>query len=441
MNAGKYRLPRPQGNGKPVVVEGARSAFVKSFGVFEDCDTLELFSRTLDGLLRKVNIDPIELDEIIAGAVIPQTKNPNVARDSALNLGLPHHIHGYNLNRACTSSLQSIADASKTIAFGHPHLILAGGVECLSDVPIVYSREARKMMVKLSKARSTSAKLQILTSRHAKYWLPKPPALSEPMTGLTMGEHAEIMAQKKEISREEQDQFAANSHAKASSAIEKGYLEQEIVPIWASPNYEACIDTDNIVRSDTSAEALAKLKPAFDRKYGTLTAGNSSPLTDGAAITLIGDEQRCLDLGLRPKARIIDFDFVALDPNDQLLIGPAITIPRILAKNGLKIEDIHRFEIHEAFAAQVLSCLRSMESDKFCEKHFGVSKAFGTIPQDRLNVNGGAIAIGHPFGATGSRLVNSLTNELHRSKGKFGLIAICAAGGMAASMLIETIEN
>lgn len=439
MNITKYRLPQSKGNGKPVVVDGARSAFVKSFGVFEDCDTLELFSRTLDGLLRKVDLDPIELDEVIAGAVIPQTKNPNVARDSIISLGLPNHIHGYNLNRACTSSLQSIADASKTISFGHPNLILAGGVECLSDVPIVYSKEARKMMVKLSKARSTSAKLQIIKSFSAKHWLPKPPSLSEPQTGLTMGQHAEIMAQKNFISRADQDELAADSHHKAQKAKENGVLAEEIIPIWATPKFDKCIDEDNIIRGDTSAEALAKLRPAFDKKYGTLTAGNSSPLTDGASITLIGDEERIKGLGLTARSRIVDFDFVAIDPKDQLLIGPAITIPRILTKNGLTLGDIDRFEIHEAFAAQVLSCIRSMESDKFCEQYFGTSKAFGSVPFDKLNVNGGAIAIGHPFGATGSRLVNSVTNELHRSDGRYGLIAICAAGGMAASMLIERI--
>lgn len=439
MKIKKYRLPQPKGNGKPVVVDGARSAFVKSFGVFEDCDTLELFSRTLDGLLRKVQVDPVEIDEIIAGAVIPQTKNPNVARDSILNLGLPNHIHGYNLNRACTSSLQSIADASKTINFGHPNLILAGGVECLSDVPIVYSKEARKMMVKLSKARSTSAKLQIVKSFSAKHWLPKPPSLSEPLTGLTMGQHAEIMAQKNDISRSDQDEFAASSHHKAFAAQEKGVLAEEIVPIWAAPKFEKCIAADNVIRGNTDKDQLAKLRPAFDKKYGTLTAGNSSPLTDGASITLIGDEQRVLELGLKAKARVVDFDFVAIDPKDQLLIGPAITIPRILNRNGLTIGDIDRFEIHEAFAAQVLSCIRSMESDKFCESYFGVSKAFGSVPMDKLNVNGGAIAIGHPFGATGSRLVNSLSNELIRSDSKYGLIAICAAGGMAASILLERI--
>ena len=435
----KYRSPSPSGNRKPVIIDGARSPFVKSFGVFEDCDTLELFSRTLDGLMRKIEFNPAEVDEIIVGAVIPQTKNPNIARDSILNLGLPKHIHGYNLNRACTSSLQSIVDAAKTISFGHPNITIAGGVEVLSDVPIVYSKEARKMMVKLSKARSTAGKLQIIKTFSAKHWLPKPPSLSEPLTGLTMGEHAELMAQKNGISRADQDEFAVQSHLKAATAQRSGIFDNEIVPIWASPKFEECIDKDNIVRPDSNLESLSKLRPAFDKKYGTLTAGNSSPLTDGASVTLIADEQRAESLGLKPKARIVDFDFVGIDPKDQLLIGPALTIPRILQRNKMLLDDIDRFEIHEAFAAQVLSCTRSMESDKFCEEYFGASKAFGTVPLDKLNVNGGAIAIGHPFGATGSRLVNTMINELHRCDGQFGLIAICAAGGMAGSILVERI--
>lgn len=290
MQVTKYRRAAPKGNGKPVVVDGARTAFVKSFGVFEDCDALELYSRAVDGLVRRLAIDPEELDEASCGVVVPQTKNANVARDAILNLGLPSHIHGVTLNRACTSSLQTVADAARSIAFGTPDLILAGGVECLSDVPIVYSREARKFLVKLSKARSAAAKLNLLKNFSAKAWLPKPPALSEPLTGFTMGEHGEMMAKLNRISREDQDHFAVESHKKAAHAQESGYFDQEVVPVWSTPRYDVCVDKDNIIRADTSLEALRGLKPAFDKKYGTLTAGNSSPLTDGASVCLVADE-------------------------------------------------------------------------------------------------------------------------------------------------------
>ncbi|MEZ4744114.1 MAG: thiolase family protein [Bdellovibrionota bacterium] len=433
----KYKMSYPSGNQVPVYIDGVRTPFVKSFGVFEETDGLELFSRTVDSLLRRTDIDPVEIDEIICGTVVPQIKNGNIARDAILNLGLPRHIHGYNLNRACTSSLQSVVNAAAGIKFGHHHLCLAGGVELLSDVPITYSKEARKFLLKVSKAKSTSARVQLLKDFNAKDWLPKPPALSEPLTGLTMGEHAEVMAKKNGISRLDQDKFAVNSHKKAAAAQEAGYFDEEIIPIWASTSYKECIERDNIIRKDTSLEAASELRPAFDKKYGSLTAANSSPLTDGASCTIIADEERAKNLGLKPKLKILDFDFVGVDPWDQLLIGPALTIPRLLRKNNLTVDNIDRFEIHEAFAAQVLSCTRSMASNEFCESYFGSTTAFGEIPEDKLNVNGGAIAIGHPFGATGTRLLATIANELIRSDKTLGVIAICAAGGMAGSLLVE----
>lgn len=438
MRTTNYRQRDREGNKVPVFVDGIRTAFVKSFGEFEDCDGLELYSRTVDALIRKTEIDPNEIDEISCGTVIPQTKNGNIARDSILNLGLPTHIHGYNLNRACTSSLQSSANAAMEVTFGHPSIVIAGGVEVLSDVPITYSKIAQKFLIKLSKAKTTAAKLNLLKDFHASAWLPKAPALAEPLTGLTMGQHGEVMAEINRISRADQDEFAVSSHNKAAAAQESGYFDEEIFAFWPTPNYKTCINKDNIIRSDSSLESAAKLKPAFDKKYGTLTAANSSPLTDGASAAIIGDEKVVRNLGLKPKLRIIDFDFVGVNPWEQLLIGPAVTIPRILQRNNLSINDIDRYEIHEAFAAQVLSCTRSIESDEFCNKYFGTS-SMGAIPLDRVNVNGGAIAIGHPFGATGTRMLTTLANELIRSDKSLGLIAICAAGGMAGSMLVERI--
>ncbi len=438
MEASRYRRGFPKGNSKPVLIDGLRTPFVKSFGVFEECDGLELYSRVLDGLIRKLDFDTGELDEVTCGVVVPQTKNGNIARDAVINLGMPYHIHGMTVNRACTSSLQTIADAAKSIAFGSATMIAAGGVECLSDVPIVYSKEARRFLLKLNKAKSPATKLNLLREFSAKDWLPKPPSISEPLTGLTMGEHAEIMAKLNEISRQSQDQFAMDSHYKAAKAQESGKLAEEIVPIWPSPRFDVCVEADNIIRKDTTLESLGSLKPAFDKKYGSLTAGNSSPLTDGAAICMIADEARAKALGFKPKVLIKDVVFVGVNPYEQLLIGPAIAIPLLLQRNQLNVTDIDRFEIHEAFAAQVLSCIKSMESSEFMEKHLG-AKAIPNFPIDRVNVNGGALAIGHPFGATGARLVTSLANELIRSDKNLGVIAICAAGAMAGAMLIERI--
>ncbi|MBP9706217.1 MAG: acetyl-CoA C-acyltransferase [Oligoflexales bacterium] len=439
MKSNKYKQSPQNGNGKPVLIEGARTPFVKSFGAFQTSDALELFSRVVDGLLRKLELDPQHIDEISAGVVIPQTKNANVARDAIINLGLPSHIHGATTNRACASSLHTIAEAARTIATGNPHLILSGGVECLSDVPIAYSRQARDFLAKLSKTKSVGAKLQLLGEFKLKSWIPQPPAIAEPLTGLSMGQHCEMMAQKNNISRAAQDEFALNSHLKAAKAWESGFFNDEVVPVSVAPKYSEWVDRDNMVRGDTSFEKLSQLRPAFDRLYGSLTPGNSSPLTDGASITLIADEQRARDLGLKPKARVVEAEFVGIDPYDQLLIGPALAIPLLLKRCKLSMKDIDLFEIHEAFAAQVLSCVQAMGSAEFCERNFGHSQAFGDIPFDKLNVNGGAIAIGHPFGATGARLVNSLANALKVRKGRYGVIAICAAGGMAGAMLIENI--
>lgn len=438
--AHSYVRVRSSSSKKPVIVDGARTAFVKSFSAFEESDALELYSRTIAGLIQKSGVDVGELDEITCGVVVPQTKNGNVARDTIINLGLPSHIHGYTLNRACTSSMQTIADAARSIIAGHSQLILAGGVECLSDVPIVYSREARRFLVKLNKAKTAAARLMLLKDFSASAWLPKPPSVSEPLTGLTMGEHSEIMAKKNGISREEQDKFAVASHKKAFLAQESGVFADEIVPVWAPPSFKTCVDKDNLIRGDTTLEALAKLRPAFDKKYGTLTAGNSSALTDGAAACLIADAGFAKSIGLSPKATIRDVLFVGVNPHDQLLIGPALAIPLLLKRNNLTIKDIDLFEIHEAFAAQVLSCIKSMDSKAFCESYLGDSKPFGLIPEEKLNVNGGALAIGHPFGATGARLATTLTYGLRRLDKTLGVISICAQGGMAGAMLIERVK-
>lgn len=426
-------------NRRPVVVGGARTAFVRSFGAFSENDTLDLYSRVVDGLLRRTRVRAEDVDEVLCGAVVPQTKNQNVARDAVLNLGLPPHLHGVTLNRACTSSLQTIADAARTIMAGQSQAIIAGGVECLSDVPIVYSKSARKFLLKLSQARALGQRLAIAKTFSPKAWLPVPPTISEPLTGLTMGQHAEIMAKKNRIARGDQDRFAVSSHQKAAAARKGGVFRDEIVPVWTGRRFDVCVDEDNLIREDTSVEQLAKLRPAFDRKYGSLTAGNSSALTDGAAATLVMDEARAQELGLKARVRIRDCLFVGVNPYDQLLIGPALAIPLILRRNKLTLRDIGRFEIHEAFAAQVLSCLGALESAEFHQQYFGTSTPTGMIPLDRLNVNGGAIAIGHPFGATGARLVTTLTHELERSGTQLGLIAVCAAGGMAGAILLEQV--
>ena len=423
----------------PVFIDGVRSPFVKSFGAFDNIDCLELFSRTVAALLRRIDIDADEIDEIAAGIVVPQPKNPNVARDTIINLNMPHRIHGSTTNRACTSSLHTIAAAAATISSGQPAIVLAGGVEMLSHVPIVYSDAATKFLIKISKARSNVERLKLLSQLSAKDWIPKPPSLLEPLTGFTMGEHAEQMAKLNHIPRSEQDEFALASHQKASTARKENKLAAEICPIWLPPDYKKVVDADNIIRDDADLSSLQRLRPVFDRKYGSITAASSSPLTDGAAVTMITAAKRAQDLGLAAKAKIRDFMFVGVDPFKQLLIGPAVVIPQLLRRNKLSMKDIDLFEVHEAFAAQILSCQRALATADFFTTHFGTSKPCGEIPADKLNVNGGAIAIGHPFGASGARLVTTLVNELQRRDKTLGLVAVCAAGGMGGAMLLERL--
>jgi len=430
-----------KGTGEPVFVDGTRSPFVKSFGAFAETDTLELFSRTVQGMLRKVSLDPNEIDEISAGVVIPQPKNPNVARDAALNIGLPDHIHGSTTNRACTSSLHTILDAANKVASGRNEMILAGGVEVLSDVPIVYSKPARRFLLKLAKAKSVLAQMKVLKSFSPSAWLPKSPSISEPLTGKTMGQHAELMAKIYGVTREQQDAFSVDSHQKAAAALEKGVLDEEITPIWSGKRFSKCIKQDDLIRPGTSLEKIARLRPVFDKKRGSITAATSSPLTDGAAVGLVCDKQLAMDLGLKPKLKIIDSVWVGVRPYEELLIGPALVVPQLLKRNRLGVKDVDRFEIHEAFAAQVLCCLKAMTMDSFLKKHFGDVNLKTEIPPEKLNVNGGAIAIGHPFGATGARLCLSVANELARSDGRYGIIAICAAGGMSGGMLVERIAQ
>lgn len=437
MVAGDH-APAPVGNRSAVVVDGVRTPFARSFGAFGASDALGLLCRVVDGLVRRVDAPPDAYDEIRCGVVTPQPKNPNVARDTVIALGLPSRIHGTSVNRMCASSLETIAEAARSIHTGDARMVIAGGVDVLSDVPISYSRSARRELLRIRKARSAWGRAAAFGRFTFRALTPKPPSVTEPLTGMSMGEHAEAMARRHGIGRGAQDEFALRSHRLAAAAAARGVFAAEIVPVWPEPGYEPCIEADDVIRADASLDALARLKPSFDKTHGTVTAGNASPLTDGAAVVVVADEAFARGLGLRPKARIRDAVFVGVDPFDELLIGPAVAIPALLDRNRLAIADIDRFEIHEAFAAQVLSCLEALESPAFGVRHLSRSGAYGTIPLDRVNVNGGAIAIGHPFGATGARLVLTLADELRRCGGRYGVIAICAAGGMAGAMLVES---
>lgn len=422
---------------KVAVVSTVRTPFVKSFGVFEQETALSLSLRVANEIIARTGVQASDIDECIWGVVIPQLKNANLAREIVLFSGLPTTIAGFTLNKACDSSLQTAEIGADRILLGKNNLVLAGGVEVLSDVPIPFSDEARRFLTKLSRARSLKEKLALITGVSPKWFLPKAPAIAEPFTGLSMGEHAEIMTVKNNISRVKQDEFALKSHLNAAQAQESGYFNDEIVPVWSGKDKNIFVDKDNMVRADTSIDSMAKLKPVFDKKNGTITAANSSPLTDGAAVTLLASENYVKEKKLPILGYIVDTVTVAVDPHDQLLIGPAYAIPKLLKRNNLSKDDIDIYEIHEAFAGQVLSCLECLNNEKFCREKLD-SPLFGEISAAKINVQGGAIAIGHPFGATGARLIGNALRILKRKGGKYAVVAVCAAGGIGMAMLLES---
>jgi len=340
------------------------------------------------------------------------------------------------VSRACASANQAITDAADQIALGHADVAIAGGAESLSNVPILHSRGFSDVLVAASKAKSLGARLGAFAKLRPRDFIPVTPAIAEPSTGETMGQSAEKMAKLNGIPRDEQDQFALRSHRLAAAGTQDGRLTAEIMPYYAPPKYEKWETSDNGIRTDTSLEQLAALKPVFDRRYGSVTAGNSSPLTDGAAAVILMSEEKARALGYKPIAFIRSYAYAALDPGEQLLQAPVLAAPVALKRAGLSLKDIDVVEMHEAFAAQVLSNLKGFESKAWAERA-GFREPVGTVDRSKLNVMGGSIAIGHPFGATGARIVTTLSNELHRRGAQFGMLTVCAAGGLGCVMILE----
>ena len=389
-------------------------------------------------LLYRTNLDGREVDEIVFGQVIPSVLAPNVAREVSLLPQFPRTIPAYSLNRACASAGQAITNAHDQIYLGNADVVLAGGVESLSDIPILHSRGMSQTLVAASKAKSLGQRLAVFSRVRLKDLVPVTPAIAEPSTGESMGQSAEKMAKENGISRDAQDRIALMSHQRAAAGTADGRLTAEISPWFGGPGMEQIQTSDNGIRSDTSLEALAQLKPVFDRRYGSVTAGNASPLTDGAAAVLLMSEDKARALGYRPLATIRSYAVAAVDPGWQLLMGPAYAVPRALDRAGITWKDLGLVEIHEAFAAQVLSNVQAWGSRVWAEK-LGRSAPVGEVDWSRTNVMGGSIAIGHPFGATGARLVTTLANEMQRRDVQFGLISICAQGGMGLAMVLERV--
>ena len=389
-------------------------------------------------LLYRTELDGREVDEVIFGQVVPSPLVPNVAREVSLLPQFPATIPAYTLNRACASGAQCIANAHDQIVFGHAATVLAGGVEVLSDVPVLHTRRFARTLVAASRAKSLGARLRLFAGVRPRDLVPVSPAIAEPSTGETMGQSAERMAKENGITREAQDQYALMSHRRAAAGTAEGLLTEEIAPWFGGAGFDEVLDSDNGIRSDTSLEALAALKPVFDRKYGSITAGNASPLTDGASAVLLMSAEKAYALGYRPLVSVRSYAVAAVDPGWQLLSGPAWAVPTALERAGIGWSELGLVEIHEAFAAQVLSNVQAWESPAWAER-VGRVHPVGTVDWERTNVLGGSIAIGHPFAATGARLVTTLANAMVRRDVQFGLVSICAQGGMGFAMVLERV--
>src|SRR5687767_1607154 len=425
------------GTGRRVaIVAGVRTPFTKAGTSLKSFNAIELGKLCVAELLQRTELDAREIQAIVFGTVIPSVIAPNIAREIALMPMLPKGIQAFSVSRACASANQAITDAADQIVLGHVDVAIAGGAETLSNVPMLHQQGFADALVKASKSKTIGQRASAVARIRPRDLVPIAPAIAEPSTGETMGQSAEKMAKLNGITREEQDQFALRSHRMAAAGTADGRLTAEIMPVYVPPRYETFATSDNGIRSDTSFEQLSALNPVFDRKYGTVTAGNASPLTDGGACVLLMSEEKARSLGYPPLGFIRSYAYAALDPGEQLLQGPVLAAPVALQRAGLTLRDMDLVEMHEAFAAQVLSNLRGLESREWAERA-GFSEPVGEVDRAKLNVMGGSIAIGHPFGATGSRITVTLLNELGRRGGQFGLMTVCAAGGMGFAMVVE----
>ena len=425
------------GNGRRVaIIAGVRTPFARSGTALKDYSAIDLGRFAVAELVQRSGIDGALVDTLVFGTVVQSVVAPNIAREVSLLPHFPKTLQAFTVGRACASANQAITDAADQIALGHSHIAIAGGAESLTQVPILHSRGMSDVLVAASKAKSMPQRIATLARIRPKDFVPITPAIAEPSTGETMGQSADKMAKLNGITREAQDRFALRSHVQAAQGTADGRLTAEIMPVPVPPRFERMIASDNGIRADSSYEQLAALRPAFDRQYGTVTAGNASPLTDGGAAMLLMSEDRANALGSTPIAFIKSYAYAAVDPGEQLLQAPVFAVPVALARAGLTLRDIDLVEMHEAFAAQVLSNIQGLASRQWAARA-GLDKPVGEIDMDRLNVMGGSLSIGHPFGATGARVLTTLCNELARRDGQFGMLTVCAAGGMGHAMIVE----
>jgi acetyl-CoA acetyltransferase family protein len=419
-----------------VVIDGARTPFLRSATNYMDLMTYQLGAAAIRGVLTKTGIDPNKIDTVIMGTVISNVKTSNVARESALSAGIPNTVPCHTVTQACISANQAISSGVEKIQTGQADIVIAGGTDSISDAPIMFRKQMRKKLMNAQKLKGIGDMIKFVFSLEIADFKPEAPAVAEFLTGRTMGQDCDILAARYGATRQEQDELAVRSHKMAAAAIEKGYLQKEITPVELPPNFKP-VKLDNGVRGETTYEKMASLKPAFTKPHGTLTAANSTFLTDGAAAVLLMSEEKAKELGLTPKAYIHSYTFAATDPGEELLLGPTYAISQLLDKTGLTMEQMDVIELHEAFAGQVVANIKCMASAEFAKTKLGKDKPVGVVNMDKLNLWGGSLAIGHPFGATGARLVTTAANRLHAENGRYALLSACAAGAHGHAMILE----
>jgi acetyl-CoA C-acetyltransferase len=415
------------------ILGGVRIPFCRNNTAYADVGNFGMAVKTLGALVERFGLHGVELGEVAFGAVIKHAADWNLAREATLSSGLSPLTPGLTTARACGTSLDNAILIANKIAAGQIEAGIAGGADTTSDVPIVYSRALQQRLLAVNRAKGALDKLKAAV-RGFSFGELKPsfPGVAEPRTGLSMGDHCELMAKQWQVSREEQDRLALASHQKAAAAYERGFFKDLVVPFRG-------LERDGFLRPDTSLEKLAALKPAFDKASGTLTAGNSTGLSDGASAALLASEAWAAARGLTPLAYFRDAEVAAVDfvRGEGLLMAPTVAVARLLARNGLRLQDFDFYEIHEAFAAQVLCTLRAWESADYCRNRLGLDRPLGSVDPARLNVNGSSLALGHPFAATGTRIVATLAKLLADKGSGRGLISICTAGGMGVTAILE----
>ena len=424
-------------SGRVAVVEACRTPFARAGSDLKEFDVVDLAGIAAAEVVGRAGIDPAEIDCAIFGVVVAALDAPNLGREIVFRAALPASIVGTTVNLACASANRAITSGAEAILRGEADIVLAGGAESLSNVPLAFPKRAAEKFIALARARSLGSRVKWISRFRPRDFVPVPPAIAERSTGMTMGEACERMAKENDISRRSQDEIALLSHHRAAAAQAAGLFAGQVMTVFPPPRYDRPVAADNGVRGESSMAALAALRPAFDRRHGTLTAGNSSPITDGGGALLLMSERRARALGRAPLGYLRSWAYAATDPGQQLLQGPAYAAPMALERAGLRLGEIDLVEMHEAFAAQVLSNLKAFASPRFAREELGRSEPIGVVDLDRLNVNGGSLAIGHPFGATGVRVTMQLLHELRRRSLQFGLITVCAAGGHGFAMVVE----